>query len=48
MPQSTRRCISEEDRSLRESDVLPVHDTLDADMVKSVLAEEGVNHDPLG
>ena len=48
MPQSTRRWISEEVRSLRESDVLPFHDTLDADMIQSVLAEEGVNHDPLG
>jgi hypothetical protein len=42
MPQSTRRWISEEVRSLRESNVLPFHDILDADMVKSVLAEEGV------
>jgi hypothetical protein len=42
VPQSTRRWISEEVRSLRESNVLPFHDILDADMVKSALAEEGV------
>jgi hypothetical protein len=42
MPQSTRRWISEKVQSLRESNVLPFHDILDADMVKSVLAEEGV------
>src|SRR5512135_3220323 len=29
-------------KSLRESNVLPFHDILDADMVKSALAEEGV------
>ncbi len=42
MPQSTRRWISEKVRSLRESDVLPFHDILDAQMVRDALAEEGV------
>jgi hypothetical protein len=40
--QTTRRWISEKVKSLRESNVLPFHDILDADMVKSALAEEGV------
>jgi hypothetical protein len=44
MPQSTRRWISEKVRSLRESNVLPFHDILDADMVRSALAEEGVTY----
>jgi hypothetical protein len=42
VPQSTRRWISEKVRSLRESDVLPFHDILDAQMVQDALAEEGV------
>jgi Transposase DDE domain len=42
MPQATRRWISEKVKSLQESDVLPFHDVLDADMVKSALDEEGV------
>jgi hypothetical protein len=40
--QPTRRWISEKVKSLRESNVLPFHDILDTDMVKSALAEEGV------
>jgi hypothetical protein len=40
--QATRRWISEKVNSLRESNVLPFHDILDAQMVKSALAEEGV------
>jgi hypothetical protein len=42
VPQSTRRWISEKVRSLRESDVLPFHDILDAQMVRDALAEDGV------
>ena len=42
MPQSTRHWISEQVRSLRESDVLPFHEILDAQMVQDALAEEGV------
>ena len=42
MSQATRRWISEKVKSLRESNVLPFHDILDARMVKSALAEEGV------
>ena len=42
MPQSTRRWISEQVRSLRESDVLPFHDVLDVATVKAALAAEGV------
>jgi hypothetical protein len=42
MSQATRRWISEKVKSLRESNVLPFHDILDAQMVKSALAEEGV------
>jgi len=42
MSQATRRWISEKVNSLRESNVLPFHDILDADMVRSALAEEGV------
>ena len=44
MPRSTRRWISEEVRSLREPNVLPFHDILDADLVRSALAEEGVTY----
>ena len=42
MSQATRRWISEKVKSLRESDVLPFHEILDAEMVKAALAEEGV------
>lgn len=42
MSQATRRWISEKVNSLRDSNVLPFHDILDADMVRSALAEEGV------
>jgi hypothetical protein len=40
--QATRRWISEQVKSLRESNVLPFHDILDADMVRSALAAERV------
>jgi hypothetical protein len=43
MPQSTRRWISEKVKSLRESDVLPFHEVLDAKMVQSALKAEGVS-----
>ena len=42
MPQATRRWISEKVKSLHESDVLPFHELLDAEMVNSALAAEGV------
>jgi hypothetical protein len=42
MPQSTRRWITQEVRSLRESNVLPFHDILDAKAVESALADERV------
>ncbi|HWE38860.1 MAG TPA: IS4 family transposase [Isosphaeraceae bacterium] len=42
MSQATRKRISEKVNSLRASDVLPFHGLLDADMVTSALAEEGV------
>jgi IS4 transposase len=42
MPQTTRRWISEKVKSLRESEVLPFHEILDAAMVNTALAEEGV------
>jgi hypothetical protein len=42
MSQATRRWISEKVNSLGESEVLPFHDVLDADMVKRALAAEGV------
>jgi hypothetical protein len=42
MPHSTRRWITAKVQSLRESNVLPFHDLLDADMVRSPLAEGGV------
>ena len=42
MSQSTRRWISEKVRSLRESNVLPFHDILDAKMVEAALTAEGV------
>jgi hypothetical protein len=40
--QATRRWIADKVRSLRESNVLPFHDILDARMVEAALAEEGV------
>jgi hypothetical protein len=43
MPQSTRRWISEKVKSLRESDVLPFHEVLDAKMVQTALKAEGVS-----
>src|SRR5947209_18753212 len=42
MPQATRRWISEKVKSLRESNVLPFHDILDAPMVQAALVAEGV------
>jgi hypothetical protein len=42
MSQATRRRISEKVKSLRDSQVLPFHDHLDADMVNRALAAEGV------
>ena len=43
MSQATRRRISEKVKSLHDSDALPFHDILDADMVKAALAAEGVS-----
>jgi hypothetical protein len=40
MPRTTQRWISEKVKSLRESDVLPFHDILDARMVDAALAAE--------
>jgi hypothetical protein len=40
--QATRRWISDKVKSLREADVLPFHDVLDARMVNAALAEERV------
>src|SRR5512142_421283 len=42
MSQATRRSFSETVKSLREADVLPFHDILDATMVNAALAEEEV------
>jgi hypothetical protein len=42
LPQSTRRWISEKAKSLRDSDTLPFHEILDAEMVRSALALAGV------
>ncbi len=42
MPQATRRWISEKVNSLNESNVLPFHDILDAEMVNAALASAGV------
>ena len=42
MPQATRRWISEKVKSLNESNVLPFHDILDAEMANSALASTGV------
>lgn len=44
MSQSTRRGIAATVQSLRESNVLPFHDILDANLVKSTLAAEGVRY----
>lgn len=43
MSQATRRWISDKVQSLREADVLPFHDILDARMVHAALAEDGVS-----
>src|SRR4051794_8008499 len=43
MPRDTRRWISAKVRSLRESDVLPFHEILDAAMVQAALKQEGVS-----
>jgi hypothetical protein len=40
--QTTRRWISEKVKSLRDSQILPFHDVLDADMVNQALRAEGV------
>ncbi len=42
MPQSTRRWIDEKVKSFRESEVLPFHEILSADMVKSAVASSGI------
>jgi Transposase DDE domain len=42
MCQATRKWISDQVNSLRESTVLPFHDILDAEMVETAVAEEGV------
>jgi hypothetical protein len=42
MSKATRRWISEQVKSLRDSQVLPFHDVLDAGMVNEALAAEGV------
>ena len=42
MPQATRRWISNKVKSLHESDALPFHEVLDAEMVKSAIASSGV------
>jgi IS4 transposase len=42
VPQSTRRWISEKVKSLQESEVLPFHEILDAQMVATAVREEGV------
>jgi hypothetical protein len=46
MSQATRRWISEKVKSLRDSQVLPFHDVLDAGMVNQALLAEGIkfNH----
>src|SRR5271157_4414595 len=41
MSQATRRWISEKVKSLNESNVLPFHDILDAEMVNAALASAG-------
>ena len=42
MSQATRRWIAQKVQSLRESNVLPFHDILDAKRVEAALAAEGV------
>jgi len=42
MPQATRRWIFEKVKSLHESDLLPFHEILNVEMVKSALKAEGV------
>src|SRR3974377_1408584 len=42
LPQATRRWISEKVKSLNESNVLPFHDILDAEMVNAALTSAGV------
>ena len=42
MAQATRRWISEQVKSLRDSRVLPFHELLDVDMVQHALDAEGV------
>ena len=42
MSQATRKSIAEKVNSFRDSSLLPFHDVLDARMVTSALAEEGV------
>ena len=42
MPQATRRWISEKVKSLRDSQILPFHEILDAGMVNRALLAEGV------
>jgi len=42
MAQTTRRWISDQVKSLRDSQVLPFHELLDADMVQHALDAEGV------
>src|SRR3954453_14772840 len=42
MSQSTRRRVAEQVRSLRDADLLPFHDILDAKMVEAALDAEGV------
>jgi hypothetical protein len=44
VPQSTRRWISEKVEELRESQTLPFHDILDAQMVERALDAEGVRY----
>jgi len=41
--QSTRRWIEEKVKSFRESEVLPFHEILSADMVKSAVRRRGSN-----
>jgi hypothetical protein len=42
MSQATRRWISEKVKSLRDSEILPFHEHLDADLVNRAMAAEGV------
>jgi len=43
LTQATRRSISEKVKSLRDCEVLPFHEILDAEMVKAALTQEGVS-----